>query len=135
MWCDIPLYATMIVCWEAHYKVDNKSIMKQKIKTVLKRIAILFVFVVAMIGIITTTYESVVRPVAVEYLATEEVPFTKESEPVSDYDIWMASEEVKSALDVMYKKHLIAEKQKELDEAMKELESEKEALRAVQVGL
>jgi hypothetical protein len=108
--------------------------MKQKIKTVLKRIAILFVFVVAMIGVITTTYEAVVRPVAMEYLATEEVPFIKESEPASDYDIWMASEEVKTALDVMYKKHLIAEKQKELDEAMKELESEKEALRAQELS-
>jgi hypothetical protein len=107
---------------------------ESKIKTALKRIAILFVFVAVMIGIITTTYEAVVRPVAVEYLATDEVPFTKESEPVSDYDIWMASEEVKSALEVMYKKHLIAEKQKELDEAMKELESEKEALRAQELS-
>jgi hypothetical protein len=34
----------------------------------------------------------------------------------------------------MYKKHLIAEKQKELDEAMKELESEKEALRAQELS-
>jgi len=117
-------------------KVDNKSIMKQKIKTVLKRIAILFVFVVAMIGIITTTYESVVRPVAVEYLATEEVPFTKESEPVSvsDYDIWMASEDTKRQIDLLYKQYTIAQKEEELAEAKKVLESEKEALRAQELS-
>jgi len=88
--------------------------MKQKIKTVLKRIAILFVFVVAMIGVITTTYEAVVRPVAVEYLAKEDAPRATSTKEVvvSEYEIWLAGEEGKAKKDEMetrleleFKKH------------------------------
>jgi len=135
MWCDIPLYATMIVCWEAHYK-DNKSIMKQKIKALSKRLAIILTLVVVVIAIVTGTYEGYVRPVAVEYLAKEDAPRATSTKEVvvSEYDIWMASEDTKRQIDLLYKQYTIAQKEEELAEAKKVLESEKEALRAQELS-
>jgi hypothetical protein len=108
--------------------------MKQKIRAFSKRLAIILTLVVVVIAIVTGTYEGYVRPVAVEYLATDEVPFIKESEPVSDYDIWMASEDTKRQIDLLYKQYTIAQKEEELAEAKKVLESEKEALRAQELS-
>ena len=108
--------------------------MKNKIKAFSKQVAIILTIVVVVIAVTTGTYEGYIRPIAVEYFTTNTDTVHATSTPVSEYEVWLASEEVTTTLDVMYKKYLIDQKQVKLDAAQKALEAEKEALRAKQVG-
>ena len=53
----------------------------------------------------------------------------------TEYELWLASEETKKLLEVQFKKHQIAQRQAELEEAQAELELKKEEIRKQEVGL